>query len=80
MTKKSLYDANDRWTSEGNNLDNEVFKALEPIFAKYVKMGYSPREAAHVAMGTCTQLELMSVLNIIPLQEVGASSDEPKVG
>jgi hypothetical protein len=43
---KSLYDT----THDLTDLRKEVVNALRPIFAKWVELGYSAREIAHVAM------------------------------
>lgn len=60
--KNSLYNSDNRLTTEGTNLTIEVNKALRDIFSSYVAKGYSPREISHIMISDVMDLEYQSSL------------------
>lgn len=63
----SLYREDDyRYTPDGAALDSEATKALESVFAKYLALGYSPREISHIIKHVVTDFELEAVLDYHP--------------
>lgn len=64
MTDKvQLYNKDWRYTDVASTIDQEVNKALEPVFKKYMELGCSPRELSHVMGAAIIDLELMAVLD-----------------
>lgn len=59
---KSLFTENHKYTDQALTLGSETSKALEDIFKKYIDLGYSPREIAHLMHQEITDIELMEVL------------------
>lgn len=47
---KSLFDDREQWTDEGRQLDEEIAKALGPIFMKWANSEYSLRDIHYVAL------------------------------
>lgn len=61
---KSMY--NEEWFSYlpiGNELDAETTKILRPIFDKYFKMGYSPREISQIMSSSIGMIECETLLD-----------------
>lgn len=58
----TLFSKDYRYTYEAQCLNEEVNNALRPIFAKYYKLGYSPREIEYVIHHTTTEISLDAVL------------------
>ena len=59
-----LYRATDeRYTQDAMDFDNEVERALAPIFDKYLERGASIRELSHIAQGTVQFVELMRIID-----------------
>lgn len=61
---KSLFDEKFKFTQESLSIDQEVSNSLLPIIQKYVSLGFSPREIAHVIHGAVFELELHVVLGL----------------
>ena len=61
MTSKSLYDKF-RYSPEGEEMDKEADKIIEPIFDKYVSLGFCPREISHLLLLTVFRHEVYSVV------------------
>ena len=47
---KSLFDENECYTNEANDLDKKVGNFIRPIVKRMVEMGYSTREAESVIL------------------------------
>jgi len=60
--RKSLFDKDHRYTSDADSLEVAAFRALAPIFADYLKKGYSPREISHILSSAVRDLECESLL------------------
>jgi hypothetical protein len=63
--KKSLYDKNDRYTYDASALSFDTNFVLKNIFKKYVNLGYSPREIAHIMITDVHDLELDAILKVM---------------
>lgn len=61
---KSLYDKNFKYTEDALAFANEIFNAIRPIFEKYSKIGFSPRELSHIAQAEIMDKELDTILSI----------------
>ena len=59
---KSLYDLEYRYTADASDLSQATEAALHSIFNKYIKLGYSPREIAHIMNGVILDFELSSII------------------
>jgi hypothetical protein len=59
---KTLFDKNNRFSPDCENLDYQIEIALRPIFDQFVNMGYSPREISHVVNLTAMNLEMEEIL------------------
>jgi hypothetical protein len=59
---KNAYDKNNRFVKEIQDLNHEADAALTVLYAKYVEMGYSPRDIAHIINLTNLGLELENVI------------------
>lgn len=59
---KSLFTEKYRYTDQALALGYETNKDLEDIFKKYIDLGYSPKEIAHLMHQEITDIELMEVL------------------
>lgn len=59
---KSLYDKNFKYTYEASALADEAQNVLDDLFAKYVDLGYSPREISHILQAVIQDLECSEVL------------------
>jgi len=59
---KSLYTEQAKLTAEGATLDIEVHDFLETIYAKYIEMGYGPREISHVINNANIHEEFVSII------------------
>lgn len=59
---KRLFDENDKWTLDANQLDREGRSALKEIFASYVAKGFSRRDISHILHLTIMDFELESIL------------------
>ena len=60
---KSFYDVtNAAWTKEAGDADREIVSALQPIFDKFVAMGYSAREIAHLVSNAGIFLETKTLV------------------
>jgi len=59
---KSFFDENHRFTPEAEALDRELDKVIRPIFDKYVKLGYSPREISHILTLAALMSECEAIL------------------
>lgn len=60
---KPLFTDQARYNETGNALHNDVGEQLRPIFEAYVKLGYSPRDIAHIMHWAVSDLELTAVLD-----------------
>lgn len=60
---KSLYDDNDRYTNAANDFDLEVYRAIQPIFDKWVSLGFSIRDLACITRASVNNLELGALLS-----------------
>ena len=60
--KKSLFDENNRYTPNAIAIDGEANAVLTPIFQKYLNMGYSPQEIAHIMSRAVLENELAALL------------------
>jgi hypothetical protein len=69
MSKKSLYDKNDRYTTTGLALGDEITGAIADIITKYIALGYSAREVSHIAQDAVACIEVSRVLD--PDHKVG---------
>jgi len=59
---KSLF-IEDRYSSDGQFLDEKTFTVLKPIFKKWSEKGYSAREISHIMSWTVKDVELETILN-----------------
>jgi len=59
---QTFYNKDFRMNEDGLALDTEVMKAVEPIFKKYMALGYSPREIAHISAWAVGSVELTEIL------------------
>lgn len=60
---KSLFDiTNHRYSQIAMELEGEADRALKPIFDKYVKMSFSPREISHIMNLSASNLECEAIL------------------
>ena len=57
-----MFDENFKYTKKAQDLDEETYNLLKKLFEQYRNMGHSPRDIAHVMMGTVQILELENVL------------------
>lgn len=60
---KSLYTEKHRYTDQAIDLTTETSLAVSKIFEKYINLGYSPREIAHLMQQEITDIELNTVLD-----------------
>ena len=61
---KGLYNEKDDTYSEiAFKLDAEAQKAIQPIFDKYVELGYSFRQISHVILSAVWECELTNIFN-----------------
>lgn len=60
---KSLYTESHRYTDQALILGTETSNALTDLFKKYIDLGYSPREIAHLMQQEITDIELNTVLD-----------------
>jgi hypothetical protein len=61
---KGLYNEKDDTYSEvALKLDTEAQDAIQPIFDKYVELGYSFRQISHVILSTVWECELTNIFN-----------------
>lgn len=57
-----MFDENFKYTKKAQDLDEETHNLLKKLFEQYRNVGYSPRDIAHVMVGTVHSLELEHVL------------------
>ncbi|KKL50875.1 hypothetical protein LCGC14_2301140 [marine sediment metagenome] len=63
MGKKSLFNEKyDSYNKDGNSLDNQINKAVKPMFKEWAEKGYSLREISHIALQTIMTLECENIL------------------
>ena len=55
---KSLFEKNECYTDEANDLAREIHDVISPIVKKYCKMGYSTREIEAI-VGTEAQMVVL---------------------
>ena len=61
---KGLYnEKDDTYSDAAFKLDTEVHDAIQPIFDKYVKLGYSFRQISHIILAAVWECELINVFN-----------------
>jgi hypothetical protein len=61
---KGLYnEGDDTYSKTAFELDAEAQSAIQPLFDKYVKLGYSFRQISHVILSTVWECELTSIFN-----------------
>ncbi len=58
----SLFDANNKYKVDAQDLDADVSAELQGYFQKYVELGYSPREISHIIMLAVMGLEMEFML------------------
>jgi len=61
---KSLYDANERLTESGQQLQTDVSRELQAIMRMYVARGYSPREIAAVMAKSAMEIGSNQVVEL----------------
>jgi len=59
---KNAYDKNNRFVKDIQDLNHEADTALTILYTKYIEMGYSPRDIAHIISLTNLGLELENVI------------------
>jgi hypothetical protein len=59
---KSLYTKTGSHTLDANALSEETSTAVKDIWAKYLELGYSPREISHVMLSVILEEELYLVM------------------
>lgn len=59
----SLFDKNDRYTPEANNIESEICSAVEPIIRKYASRCLSIREIQYIAESAVMQVCLSELLS-----------------
>jgi len=64
MTKRKMFDENERSTPEKNDLSKELELALSPIFEKYYRLGFGIRDIEYVAKQVCTDIALDKLLGL----------------
>lgn len=60
---KNLYDENDRYTPDAQKLDDEAGNLIFPLMQKYINLGYSAREIAHVVCSSVGLIECELILS-----------------
>ncbi len=61
-----MFDENHRYTPDALNLDREASAALQPLFERYLKLGYSPRDIFTIISHAVFDLELDVVMSTKP--------------
>lgn len=59
---KSLFDKDERYSSEGNKLSSELSLAMSSIMNKWIERGYKIREVESVAHGVVLDVALSNLL------------------
>ena len=63
MSKKLLFNEKyDSYNEDGNILDSQTCKAIDPIFKKWVEKGYSLRDISHIVLQAVMTLECEHIL------------------
>lgn len=62
--KKSLWIDYRNRSKEATSVELETEQALEPVVARYIAMGYSPREISHLMMHCVIMLEMKHVAKL----------------
>ena len=61
---KSLYnEKDDTYLDVALKLDAEIQGAVQPIFDKYMRLGYSLRQISHVILSAVCECELTNIFN-----------------
>jgi hypothetical protein len=60
---KSFFDDKFIHTDAARNCDREARLAMDPIFAKWMAEGYSPREIAHIIASCAWESECWAVID-----------------
>jgi len=53
---QNLFDENFRWTNTASEINKDFFKAITPLFEKYIKQGVSPRDLSIIDEETSSVL------------------------
>lgn len=59
---KTLFQEDERYTSDAIHLLGEIRKVIKPIIKGYAKNGYSIRELSHIAQATISDFEAEFIL------------------
>lgn len=59
-----MYDENMRHTDAANALADKAHALIKPLFVEYIKLGYSPRDIAHIMQAEVNLIELGHVLDM----------------
>lgn len=65
---KTLFDHNARLNPDGQMLSNQMSRAIDEIFRRFLVAGFSPREISHVGQMCVFEMELEGVLNLTHLE------------
>lgn len=60
---KAFYDEKYRQTDESREFGNEIQETVEPIFKRYLDMGFSIRDLSHEAQAIMRDIELDYILD-----------------
>jgi hypothetical protein len=61
----SLFDKDYRYTDEASSFEGEVYRALRPIFDRWLAKGKSPRELSHIIITLATgDFECAAILDM----------------
>lgn len=61
-TKKSFFNDDKRYSDDALQLDQEVVRAVTPLFDKYHKLGYSFREIYYIITQAVNGVQLTRLL------------------
>ena len=63
-TSKSFYDKNERYTSDGLELDNEASIVISKIFKQWIEKGYKIREITGLIHSTVDSVGCFQILEL----------------